>query len=362
MEDRERARVRSEISVAPLSEDDFPDISSLITGMVGFNDSELHLRDKSAKYYRWMYLDNPMGHAVVIGARHRGKLVASFAIAPKLMHLPGGERIVGKTMDMFTHPDYQGMGLMSMVASAAFAAAVDAGMNILFVTPSVNSYPIFKHKYGYREDFEVVYRAQLLQPGALLAWKLPALGKPLGRAIDAVFRLAGSVRRDRLPSGFVATVDPEFGEPEEELWRRVAQSFSVATVRSATYLNWRYSENPDEYTVLKLHDEGQLVAFIVLKETLRRGMRIGEIVDFVYSPQDRDTFCKLIRLAKSHFREAGVVLCETWAIPGSAQERHFIRAGLIHRRASLKFLLSPNFPAPVDRDIWLVTQGDGNDV
>lgn len=362
MDEKEKMRVRNEIVIERLNKEDFADISGLIGAMDGFGATELRLRDKSAAYYQWMYLANPVGPAVVVGAKHRGRLVSSFAIAPKLMQLPDGERIVGKTMDMFTHPEYQGLGLMSKVAGAAFDAAAEEGMGALFVTPSSSSYPIFKKKYRYREDFEVVYRAHILRPGRLVAWKLPAAGKLVGRFLDRAWDAASRLLSRRLPKDYSMVLDTSFGEVEEVLWRRVAVDYGVATVRSAEYLNWRYVDHVDNYTVIKLYAQRQLVGFIVLKKTLRRGMSVGEIVDYICIRGDTRTFNLLVHCALEHFRSRSVVICEAWVIPSSRQEREFIRAGLWYRRATIKFLLDPNFPSPVENDTWLLTQGDGNDV
>ncbi len=164
-------------------------------------------RDKSAAYYRWMYYDNPAGPAFGFLARHGDRIVSSFAVAPKVMQV-GGRRVrVGKTMDMFTDPDYQGMGLIKRCAERVFAAAREAGIDGWYVTPSVNSYPIFTGKWGYREDFDVIYRARIIDLEAVLTAAQPRLGRAVGSdrerrvrsTAPSVAEVARRVLRHRTP-------------------------------------------------------------------------------------------------------------------------------------------------------------------
>lgn len=366
MDETSRAKVRDEVDVSELGPVDFGAISELITSMDRTGSEKLRIRDKSADYYVWMYQKNPVGSAVVVGAKHNGRLVATFAIAPKLFHLGGEERIVGKTMDMFTHPGYQGLGLMSLCARGAFTRAAERGMSTIFVTPSPNSHPIFLHKFHYREEFEAQYLARVINLGRMASGLVqPAgLGRMLSGVTAAGDRIAAHWRRPRLPSGFDVEESAAFGPLEEQLWRHVAPYYGVATVRSSAYLNWRYVENPDSYRVLKLWYRQKLVGFVVLKHTLRRGLPVGEIVDYVCGPTDEQAFRLLMRMAIAALRENGASLVEAWVIPGTIQEHRFREIGLRLRRATNKFLLSPDAPAPefYEKDAWLLTLGDGNDV
>ena len=145
-----KQHVAGEIEFRPFTEDDLADISQLITGMSD-DDEGLQLRDKTAAYYRWMYYDNPAGPAWLLGPPRRPD---RDLVRARAQGLHGRRRVVvGKTMDMFTDPEYQGMG-SSPCADAVFDAAPDAGIHGWYVTPSVNSYPIFAGKWGYREDFD----------------------------------------------------------------------------------------------------------------------------------------------------------------------------------------------------------------
>lgn len=364
MDAAKREDILAEIEFGSLSVEDLEGISDLITGM-SYSASDQRLRDKTAAYYHWMYLGNPAGPAIVHSARHQGRIVASFAIAPKVFQIDGRRTLVGKTMDMFTDPGYQGMGLIKRCTDAVFAQASAAGMAGWYVTPSVNSYPIFTGKWGYREDFSLIFRARILKYAPILAAAIrPAgLARFVGQALDGVRRIFPR-SRTQLPAGYALTPMQSFGVETDELWERVAPGYRVALVRDATYLNWRYVANPDDYSAFGLSRDGELVGIVVVAETLRRGVRVGEVVDFVCGVDDVKTLQLLVGVAIDHARERGLALVQAWSVPDTRLDKRLRGTGLWWRRTDVKFLLNPGFTdgTVYDGEAWLVTQGDGNDV
>jgi GNAT superfamily N-acetyltransferase len=302
---------------------------------------------------------------VVHSARHNGRIVASFAIAPKVFQVDGRRRVVGKTMDMFTDPAYQGMGLIKRCTDAVFEQARAAGMAGWYVTPSVNSYPIFTGKWGYREDFRLAYRARVLRYAPVLAAAIRPAGvaRVAGSILDGVRRLLPK-RRLKLPTGYTLAELTSFGEETDRLWGRVAGGYRVALVRDAAYLRWRYLANPDDYTVLGLSRGGDLVGIVVLTETVRRGVPVGELVDYVAPADDDEVFRLLVRAAIDHSVDRGHALIQAWSVVGTSLDARLRRAGLPLHRTDVKFLVSPGYPDEViyDGQAWLLTQGDGNDV
>jgi GNAT superfamily N-acetyltransferase len=328
----------SQLEFGSLREGDAERVSELIVRMSD-DEGGLRLRDKSADYYRWMYEQNPAGRAVVYSARLGERIVASFAVAPKTFEVDGQRVIVGKTMDMFTDPEWQGQGLMRICTDAVFREAAAAGIPGWYVTPSVNSYPIFTSRWGYREEFSLIYRLRVLRPRLLR-------------------------RRLRLPAGTAVREVANFDDAATDLWERVRSSYRVAQVRDAAYLNWRYVENPDHYDLLELRREGHLVGLAVLGMTLRRGIPVGEVLELVHDPAEDDTLRLLVGAASVKAEARGCWLLQAWSLHGTRLDARLRRAGMRWRRGQVKFLLSPGFPGDVaaDPDAWLLSQGDGNDV
>jgi GNAT superfamily N-acetyltransferase len=334
----ESTATSSEPEFGPFREGDEARVSDLV-GRTSAARTGLRLRETGPEYYRWMYAQNPAGRAIVHSARVGDRIVASFAVAPKIFVIDGERLVVGKTMDMFTDPQWQGRGLMRRCTEAVFEEALDAGIRGWYVTPSENSYPIFTGRWGYREEFSLGYRFGPLRP-------------------------RGWGRRLRLPSGFTAEAVGRFDHSADALWREVARGHRVAQVRDSTYLNWRYVANPDRYDLLTLRRDRHLVGIVVLGQTLRRRVPVGELVELIHSADDETTLRMLVKAAAVRAESRGCVLLQAWTVPGTRLDERLRRAGLRWRRGTVKFLLSPGFPgaASGDPDAWLLSQGDGNDV
>ncbi len=362
MAETSRAQIAEQIEFSAFSTADLDGISRLITAMSD-DGANLHLRDKSPAYYRWMYFDNPTGQAFGCFARHGDRIVSSFAMAPKQVVVGGRIVRLGKTMDMFTDPDYQGMGLIRKCADRVFAEARDHGVDGWYVTPSVNSYPIFKNKWGYAEPFQPIFRARLIDPRAALAAVSPALVRRLGPQL--VTRLSRWPRRRlKLPKGWTVSQPTRFGPETDQLWDAIAPTHQVALVRNASYLNWRYVDNPDDYSLWALHFQGELRGIVVTKQTIRRGLPVGDIVDLICARDDATTLRLLVRLAVDRCAAAGCAMVEAWSIRGTLFDRRLRSAGLLIARAKMPLLLSPDYPDRLlyDAEAWWLTQGDGNDV
>lgn len=339
-----------------------PALAAMITAMSPDVGSSHRIRDLTPEYYRWVYFDNPAGRAVVVGGWHGDRLVASFAVTPKRIQFGDDVVLCGKTMDMFTEPSYQGMGLTKHVTSRVFAAVKDQGIDMWYVTPSEASYPIFRSKWGYVESVPVNYVVgvlnyeQVLQAGAPVA----GLGRLGGRVMNHVRRgAAGEQTHTELDVRPLRSIGAEV----DRLWRRCS-GYGVALVRDSEYLNWRYVTNPDSYDVSAAYRGEDLEGILVTKYTTRRALMVGEIVDFVAPPAAFDVRRALLRAALVRFRRDGCALAQAWAIENSPLETDLRSVGVGHRRQKLAILFSPEAPRPAfyDPRAWFLAAGDGNDI
>src|SRR5699024_4341795 len=95
-----------------------------------------------------------------------------------------------------------------------------------------------------------------------------------------------------------------------ELWQKVAPAYTVAQVRDAAYLNWRYVANPDSYDIQVVRREGELVGVVVLGWTVRRGIRVGELMELIHPPDEGDILRPLVRAAAVRAGERGCRLLQ----------------------------------------------------
>ncbi len=253
---------------------------------------------------------------------------------------------------------------MGRLAECVFHQARTEGIDSWYVTPSHNSYPIFMKKSNYRETFDLHYACSILNPSGLLAAAglPPSISRLMGAPLDAMWKLGRRVRRKDC-SGY--TVEPlsRFGVEADRLWGRVDHS-GVCLVRDATYLNWRYFDGPDRYQVFHFHASEEQEGILVLKRTIRRGQPSGDIVDAIWPAGDTETLSAMLSWAIELFAKEHCVMAQAWALTGSPLTTQLHAAGLVFRRARVRFLFSPDSPHEgfYDPTKWILTLGDSNDI
>ncbi len=351
-----------EIEYRQLHEKDLVEVSNLIRSMAVKPEDGYWLRSTAADYYDWIYIKNPAGKAIVWGALHKGKIVASFAIAPKRFYIEGREVIIGKTMDMFTHPAYQGMGLMKKLVGYVSQQAREQGITTWYVTPSKNSYPIFIHKWMYEEKFELLYIARIIKPGNVLkSMKVnPLLRLSAGLVADAAFFIRDNLFAEKRHAFDVKHIS-RFGSEMDRLWA-MCKKEKVILKRDALYMNWRYADNPDDYIMRAFYKGETLIGILVLKTVTRKFLKVGEFMDMVFYSDEAAS--EMIRYGISYLINEKCDVVQTWVIENSALHALYVRNGISRNRKKLKCVLSPesSYRSIYEKDAWYFTQGDGNDL
>ena len=357
--------IKNEITFKFLEEKELPGISRLIQSMKKSSDEVLYLRDNSVDYYNWMYFKNPAGNAIIASAWHNDKLVSTFAMAPKNAIINSRPTAIGKTMDMFTDPDYQGLGIMSKLTNMVFEESVKKGLLGWYVTPSGNSYPIFKSKWKYQEPFHISFKYRIInikkmsETIALSTYKKIFL-KIAAALSNQFFKPKKSSSKNYAISNIDSITD-EF----DLLWESVKSDYENALTRDSSYLNWRFILNPDTYKIYTARNsDNTLSGYIVTKKTLRKGVPTGEIVDFLFSRENEEAGLSLLGYAQQKLYEEGCALCEAWDFEDSIMTNILYKSGLKKNRAIVKFLFSPDCSVPefYEGSRWLLTQADGNDI
>jgi GNAT superfamily N-acetyltransferase len=101
-------------------------------------------------YLRWLYADNPDGHAQGYDAWDGARLAAHYVCVPAQAHV-GGETVrVLLSLNTATHPDYQGRGLFTKLASMTYERAGGQGYDAVYGVANANSTPGFLRKLGFQ--------------------------------------------------------------------------------------------------------------------------------------------------------------------------------------------------------------------
>lgn len=101
------------------------------------------------EYITWLYAANPEGHAVGFDAWEGERLAAHYVCVPALVAIEGQPVRVLLSLNTATHPDFQGKGLFTKLATMTYDAAALAGFGAVYGVANANSTPGFVRKLGF---------------------------------------------------------------------------------------------------------------------------------------------------------------------------------------------------------------------
>lgn len=103
----------------------------------------------SARYLAWLYIDNPDGKVVGFDAYHGEHLAAHYACIPVRLSISGKGCSGLLSLNTATHPDYQGKGLFTQLATRTYEHGADLGLQAVYGIANANSTPGFTRKLGF---------------------------------------------------------------------------------------------------------------------------------------------------------------------------------------------------------------------
>jgi FkbH-like protein len=222
-------------------------------------------------------------------------------------------------------------------------------------------------KMGWRSVAPLQTSQFLLRPERVLKGKLPpgaALGAGIGlRALASLKRLGQSSR-----ALAVQPID-RYGPEHDTLWTAMATGLGCAVVRNASYLNWKYVEQPGQsFLRYDMRNGDRLVAtsvWMVREPDEAYRYRRAFLVDLV-TPLDEDaTLDAVVRTGCGRMAELGAdaVIC---LHTNERLTRALSRCGFSLREPGRFLLVYPEGLTEAEATLvleptqWLVTQGDSD--
>jgi GNAT superfamily N-acetyltransferase len=209
----------------------------------------------------WQYGRNP--HVPADGpliwiAREGNTIVGQYAAMPVKLSVQGREVDAAWGMDVMVAPERQRRGLGEDLFRE-WDRNVGASMGLGL---SESSASLLKKLHWP----DVTPIPGLVKPLTRRAVRLPTMPMPVNRFFSFVtypiVRVAARVRPLRADVEPIRRFDASF----TELWERLADRFSLAVRRDASYLNWKYVEPPHvRYSIAALKRDGRAEGYAVYR-------------------------------------------------------------------------------------------------
>lgn len=131
----------------------------------------------------------------------------------------------------------------------------------------------------------------LLNPGEIIRDSCLRMG---WLDVPIFFKYSKLISADHLKSNNEASGDLEisliksFDHRWDSLWFKFSRSFSLIVLREHAYLNWRYFKNLDKkYLVFLVKLRNEIKGYLVVREGVSKGKKVGHIVDFLVEDQGK---------------------------------------------------------------------------
>jgi hypothetical protein len=307
-------------------------------------------RDRSAADFAWEWLDTWAGQGSMnlvfdLDREEDDQLIAQYSLIPTPLSVWGRPMLAGKTENCMSHPDHRGTGVYFSHERECFeqekkkysffftTAGQVAGGSVGRIRTKLGyvafddwaNYTLWLQKSALREDLDSILARG--RSGKKLA---PVASGLLATALQTYSRL----RRPR-PCRYRVAVHGADDAPLEEiaaLWERNRRHYGVTVDRSASYLQWRVSDDPHvEHEYLTVHADGGLLGYAI---TFVQGdtLHVVDILaDGAHSEAFRNVFAALI----GRGRDLGLRRIKCLVLRRSVLLPHHLRsAGFVDTSAS----------------------------
>jgi hypothetical protein len=283
-------------------------------------------------FWRWQYVENPAGRATGIVAVDAGRIAGFIGIVPRCMKV--GEQIVlcAALVDYVVDPDSARGYIAAGLVRRAHALAAQDGCALSTGLTNANSFQITVHpRVGMAQLFAPAVALKPMRSFAPSTKRLQRFPLRLAAlsATGCATWVSSYVNRARPSSRVTIRAVDRFEPDSDALWQRASRQLSVAFVRDAAYLEWRYLRHPIyRYQIFAAFGRGGLLGWVVVAERAHQGLRLGLIVDWLIDPAAaREATGPLLDAALQWARQRRVDALAAAFVPGMPFKRDLRSAG-----------------------------------
>ena len=362
------------ITYFDFSKDDLDDLLSLFKEQYGSVDPS------NPEYFKWYCLENPAGKALIpiVIDPETTKIIGEWWGIPTQTKYPNGEMLGSVGMNVVIARKYRGMKVIDVLAVPLLEQNTERGINFSINFPNKRMAKVFKLVPSLKDWFSVgmlgMY-ALPLDPAILDNTRMsknPIILSVVKIIASLIFPILFFHRKTNKVGKNIQILEiSTFDEKFDQFWKKVKDKYPFWFKRDASFLTWRYKENPlRKYAALVAMENDEMIGYIILRTGMIKKFSLGAIVDLVVEPTARGDLAaqKLVHEAILRFRKEKLSVSVFINRPGTQEEKAIKHQGyrllpgaLSPEQVEMYIRFFPNaIPIDLMKDInnWYITLGD----
>jgi predicted acetyltransferase len=247
-----------------------------------FGDQEI----AKQSYFKWQYIQNPFGKAVISLAKEEDDVIGINSIIPIEIWI---ERELVKSSlacNVQVDPKFQNQGIFSKLLKAMDPIVTKNNIPFLYAVPNDNSYNSFIKHNSIKISSLPLY-VKILKPSKYFNSQLEKILKNF----DFIWK------RKKIENSQIEQFNGEFSIDFEKILEKALERIPIMVNRSIEYLQWRYNNHPTrDYQTYILKEDDHIKGYIIYRITTVNNKKIGIIVDFLIDKEvkNQDNLKKLV--------------------------------------------------------------------
>jgi hypothetical protein len=303
--------------IRPCHEEDVPRLVALFAQVFG--------RTITAEHWRWKLGSLASPAPNVLLAMSGDRPVFQYAGIPAAFALDGRRSSAMVSVDTMTSPDFRRRGLLTRVATEAYARWRDAGVDFVFGLPN-EQWGSRAAALGWVPLFDLQWLVRPLRPEAMLAHRFR---KEWLRRLSPLSWLWNRVARmpHRDPALRTHTIT-QAGDEFDELWQSCRDNARFSMVRDRAWVQWRFLDCPSRHYQVRLASrDGKAAGYSAHYIDESNGRRRAYLAELTSRHDDPAARNALLADLHDELLAQGCEFVATQVSPGTALDRELRASG-----------------------------------
>jgi len=329
----------AEFDVRPYTTGDEVEIVPLLEGVFG---GWPHLDIKSPlDYWRWKYLKNPLGKAIIVVALRNGRIIGCHHSV--CLKLKIGDDIVScvSGTDLAVHPDFRGIGVARRMDELFRRFQEERKIGFVYWITGNPDLIASSGKKSYRFPLPITNQVRIRNIDRQLR-EMPVehhhftkFGYNVAKRLNRLKNIWNKPRPTE--KDFRLSSINNFDERMEQFWREASSEYDFIIWRGRDFLNWKYHDKDCGVFEVRQATEGdRIVGYCVLRiNRYLSEYRIGYVVDLLTYPDRLCVTDALLGDAVEYFDAQDVNIVNYQTISGHPYEAIARSHGFLDSRIRL---------------------------